>query len=161
MTEVTVVLNDGTSDTSSLLGHAQPVFEDARGDNSRSELGSDAVTLFPQSFAPSGQPKKYPICRLPTDLSDLIAICRSHIGKGRTFCIVKNCTTNHQGGLVAVKPGDFDVAKVSGRIAFETPRISSTNIDNLVVGEWISIQDTLTRWTNMMFGQAKDVRELG
>jgi hypothetical protein len=160
MTEVSAVLKNGTSDTYSLLGRAQTVFVGGRGEDSISETGSDAVTLFPQSFVTSGHPRKYPIFMLPTDLGSLMAICRSRIGKGRTFCLVQNCTTNHQGGLVSVKPGDIVVAKVPGRIAFETPRISSTNLDNSVVGEWISLQHTLTNWTNQ-FGQAQDVEEIG
>jgi hypothetical protein len=145
------------------LGRAQTGFVDARGKDSISGVGSDAVTLFPgfsPSYGQAGEPKKYPLFMLPTDLGALMGICRSRIGKSRTFCLVKNCATNHQGGLVAVKPGDIVVAKTSGRIAFETPRISSANLDDSVVGKWISIQDTLTQWTNK-FGQAQDISEVG
>jgi hypothetical protein len=69
MTEVSAVLNDGTSDTSSLLGRAQTVFVDARGEDSMSVGCSDAVTLFPgfsPSYSQAGQPKNIPfLCYQP------------------------------------------------------------------------------------------------
>jgi hypothetical protein len=122
--------------------------------------GADAITLFPDSVGITGQPKKYPLYRMPTNIEDLMAICRARIGRSHTFCLAKICTTNHQGGLVVVKPGDLVVEKLSGKIAFENPRISSKILDDSVIGEWISTQETLTNWTNK-FGQAAEFEDSG
>jgi hypothetical protein len=158
LSEISAVLNDGMSHSSSLLG-VQTVFEDARRGDSPMD-GSDAITLFPESITGTGQSKRHSIIRMPLDVGDLIAMCRSRIGRGRTVCLSKNCNINHQGGLVAVKPGDFVVVKTIGRVAFESPRTSSSTLDDSVIGEWIAAQDTLTSWTNK-FAQASEVQESG
>jgi hypothetical protein len=133
--------------------------DDDNDDDSRMDE-TDAVTLFPGIPLSSGIPKKYSICMLPNNVEGVMEVCRRKIGRSRTFCLVKNCTTNHHGRLFGVKPGDLLVSKVAGRSAFETPRISSKNLDDSVIGEWIAIQDTLTNWTNS-FAQANEIDEAG
>jgi hypothetical protein len=122
--------------------------------------GSDAITLFPESMLGMGQSKWYAIIRTPLDVGNLIAICQSRIGRGLTFCLLKNCSINHQGGLVTVKPGDLVVVKTIGKVAFESPRISSSTLDDSIIGKWITTQDMLTSWTNK-FGQATEVQDSG
>jgi hypothetical protein len=97
---------------------------------------------------------------MPTDVEKFMVRCRSRIGRGRTFCLLRNCNINHQGGLVAVKPGELVVAKVLGKVAFESPRLSSNALDDSVVGEWITTQEPLTVWNNK-FGQAREAESIG
>jgi hypothetical protein len=123
-------------------------------------MSSDAITLFPEGMVGTGQPKRYSIIRMPLDVGNLITMCRSRIGQGRTFCLLKNCNTNHQGGPVAVKPGGLVVVKTIGKVAFESPRISSSTLDDSVIDKCITTQDTLTSWTNK-FGQASEVQDSG
>jgi hypothetical protein len=157
-TEVSAILNNGTSQSSSLLG-VQTVFEDARRGGSPME-GSDATTLFPESILITGQPKKYSIHRMPTDVQEFMSVCRSRIGRGRIFCLIPKCSINHQSSILTVKPGNLVVTKLLGKVAFESPRVSSDALDDAVLGGWITTQETLTSWTNK-FGQAKEAVEAG
>jgi hypothetical protein len=153
MPEVSTLLNNGTSQSSSLLG-VRTVFEGApRGDSPMD--GPDAITLFPESVTGTGQPKKYSVYRMPTDLDNFVSMCRSRIGRGHTFCLLRNCSINHQGGIVTVKPGELVVTKAFGKVAFKSPHILSSALDDAVVGEWITSQETLTSWSNKL-GQAKE-----
>jgi hypothetical protein len=74
--------------------------------------------------------------------------------------LIPKCSINHQGGILPVKPGDLVVTKLLGKVAFESPRVSSNALDDAVLGDWITMQETLTSWTNK-FGQAKEAVEAG
>jgi hypothetical protein len=85
--------------------------------------------------------------RLPHDLDAFSFLCRATVGKSGTFCISRNCTINHQGPVAQIKPGTLVVIKVTGKTAFLHPIVKSNLLDQALLGDWLSTQETLESWT--------------
>jgi hypothetical protein len=102
---------------------------------------------------PSGQAKTFSVMRFPQDLDAFSLFCRATIGKSGTFCITKNCTVNHQGSVAKIKPGSLIVVKLSGKSAFLNPLIKAGILDQSLLGDWLSTQETLESWSTK-FDQA-------
>jgi hypothetical protein len=95
----------------------------------------------------AGPAKTFSVMHLSNDLDVFSLICWATIGKSGTFCISRNCLVNHQGTVAKVKPGSLIVIKSPGRTAFLHPVIKSDLFDQLLLGDWLSTQETLEAWT--------------
>jgi hypothetical protein len=65
------------------------------------EALKEPIELFPSNTegAHSGGGKRYPIFQVPTEeQGGLEGFCFKIIGRGATFCIIRNCSVNHKGG---------------------------------------------------------------
>jgi hypothetical protein len=83
---------------------------------------------------------------LSQDLDAFSLFCRATIGKSGTFCTMQNCSVNHQGTVAKVKPGSLVVVKTSRKAAFLHRVIKSDLLDQGLLGDWLSTQETLESW---------------
>jgi hypothetical protein len=95
----------------------------------------------------AGPAKTFSVMRFPQDLDAFSLICRATVGKSGTFCISRNCTVNHQGPVAQIKPGSLVVVKITGKSAFLHPVIKSELLDQSLLGDWLSTQETLESWS--------------
>jgi hypothetical protein len=94
-----------------------------------------------------GPARTFSVTRLPHDVDAFSLLCRATVGKSGTFCISRNCTINHQGPVAQIKPGTLVVVKVTGKTAFLSPVVKSNLLDQALLGDWLSTQETLESWT--------------
>jgi hypothetical protein len=95
----------------------------------------------------AGPAKTFSIMRLSHDLDAFSSLCRATVGKSGTFCITKNCNVNHQGPVAKIKPGSLVVIKTASKSAFLHPVVKSDLLDQSLLGDWLSTQETLESWT--------------
>jgi hypothetical protein len=95
----------------------------------------------------AGPAKTFSVMRFPLDLDAFSLICRATVGKSGTCCISRNCTVNHQGPVAQIKPGSLVVVKTTGKSAFLHPVIKSELLDQSLLGDWLSTQETLESWS--------------
>jgi hypothetical protein len=152
----------GTSQKSTIVGVPFTVISGLDMDLDEKEESSDGdSTPFPSTrkerFLPrtvrvqlpkqSGPAKTFSVMRLSHDLDVFSLFCRATIGKSGTFCIIRNCTVNHQGPVAKIKPGSLVVVKLTGKAAFLNPVVKSEVFDQTLLGEWLTLQETLETWT--------------
>jgi hypothetical protein len=94
-----------------------------------------------------GPAKTFSILKLSEDIDSFSLVCRATIGKSGTFCIGKNCSINHQGSVAKIKPGSLVIIKSAGKTAFLHPVIKADLFDQTLLGDWLSLQETLEDWT--------------
>jgi hypothetical protein len=115
------------------------------------ETLEEPIKLFPDTEeVPLAGGKRYSIFQVPTEQEGgLAGFCFKVIGRGATFCIVKNCSVSHKGGgaLMAVMPGDVFVAKKSATSAFMEPLLDGHLIHDSVIQDWKHKQLGLDDWS--------------
>jgi hypothetical protein len=111
--------------------------------------GEETVDMFgtTEEGSRTSTTKKSRIYLVPTDTEAYDAACFKLVGAGAVFCTAVNCTVAHRGGAVmSVKVGDIFVAK-SFSEAFVEPRMSSFNIDEQALQEWLDLSLSFEAWS--------------
>jgi hypothetical protein len=93
-----------------------------------------------------GPAKTLSVMILSQELDAFSLFCQATIGKSGSFCIVRNCSTNHEGTVAKIKPGSLVVVKTSGKSAFLHPVVKADILDQSLLGDWLSTQETLETW---------------
>ena len=90
-------------------------------------------------------------------------LCGRVMSQGVTFCINRNCTTNHKTqDSIEIKDKQMYVIKFSDKnrsVAFVEPSISTENIDENVVEQWVTIRQTLKSWTRLFYAVKQGFKE--
>ena len=84
------------------------------------------------------------------------ALCLSYIGSGASFCLKKNCSTNHAPSLgvggqslfIPPREGVLVIVK-SSTVAFTSPTLKLTAVEAEVVQEWDRAAYSLEDWQNL------------
>jgi hypothetical protein len=153
--------NTGTSDGSTLLGVPLTVVSGLdmdldEPDESITEEGQSPNTWKSRTVPRSvrydvpkhvGPAKTFSVMRLSQDLDVFSVFCRATIGKSGTFCIARNCPINHKGPVAKIKPGSLIVIKTAGKAAFLNPVIRADILEQSLLGDWLSTQETLESWS--------------
>jgi hypothetical protein len=115
-----------------------------------------------RSGSTSNQGKKFKV-KVVKDSSE---ICLSYIGSGASFCLRKNCSTNHAtfigtGGLSAFlpPPGGGLVILKNPQVAFSSPTLRLSAVEEDVVTTWEGLSNSLEEWQNCFqaSNQGKDL----
>jgi hypothetical protein len=93
-----------------------------------------------------GPAKTFSVMILSQDLDAFSLFCRATVGKSGSFCIVQNCSINHQRIVANIKPGRLVVVKTGGKSAFLHPVVKADILDQGLPGDWLSTQETLETW---------------
>jgi hypothetical protein len=111
--------------------------------------GEEPVEMFGPSDGPkTAMTKKSRIYAVvPRDNQAFNNICFNLIGAGAVFCTDTDCMMSHSGGAVmTVTPGDISVAK-SSMEAFVEPCMSSSDIDEQALQDWIDASLSFEVWS--------------
>jgi hypothetical protein len=140
----------GTSRKSTIMGVPLTVVSGLDMDLEERELSSKGQTV-PRSVRLDipkqlGLAKTFSVMILSQALDAFSLVYRSTIGKSGTFCIIQNCSINHQGTLAKIKPGSLVVVKTTGKSAFLNPVIKADILDQGLIGDWLCTQETIEAW---------------
>jgi len=103
-----------------------------------------SLSLPPAVVATANDQKKYRLWRTPYDSE---STCYRLISQGASFCILKNCSTNHKGALkhFHTVPGELFVLK-SPSTAFIAPVIQSEGLSEELLARWFEESCTIDEW---------------